>query len=717
MKKPFLALVFVASALVLASCNQQPDNSAQVKALEDRIRQLEDQEKQLQLQTEQDKLAADRAALEADRQKLREQQNALVQATPTSKPYTASADSSSEGSARPADYQDDSGPKVSQRPDTDSYNLFYDRLQPEGRWFEDDTYGYVWQPGIAERDDNWRPYTDGHWAYTDRGWTWVSNEDFGWATYHYGRWTRVRGVGWIWVPGNTWAPAWVSWRQTDRDDYVGWAPLPPECDPTPGVKVEAWVDNYYGIGPAAYVFLKTADLVRPTYREAILPPQQSLTVITQTRNVTNITYNNKIVNSFGPQYQQLAQATNNRLERYQINYQQQTQPNANFKTVVAGNQLQVVAPAPQLQPRATIQPQSARQIQHAQVERGWQNLDPAKAQQIKEAFQKSAPPIPKALPPQPAPPPKPVIAVLARKTGQSAAAVPQPQRAATLPNDNQIAVERAKIEAEKAQLELQRQALLTGQKPANPPAQQNQKPNLPGQPNQPQQAEQQQKEQALKSQQQAEAEKAKQLEAQKAQQAEQARLQQETQLKLQAEQQQREQALRQQQQAEAEKARQLEAQKAQQAEQARLQQETQLKLQAEQQQREQAVRQQQQAEAEKARQLEAQKAQQAEQARLQQETQLKLQAEQQQRERAVRQQQQAEAEKARQLEAQRAQQAEQARLQQETQQKLQAEQQQREQALRQQQQRAEAEKAKPPEKKPPEEKKKKEEKTPSPGQQ
>jgi hypothetical protein len=512
MKRPFVTLVFTTSAFALVSCNQTPDNSAQVKALEDRIRQLEDQEKQLQLQTQQDKLAADRAALETEKQKLREQQSAIEQAA--DKPGTAAASRFSGTPAQPADYPDDSGPQQ-----TDTYNLFYDRLQPEGRWFEDETYGYVWQPAVAERDDNWRPYTDGHWAYTDRGWIWISNEDFGWATYHYGRWTWVRGVGWIWVPRNTWAPAWVSWRQTDHDDYVGWAPLPPECDPTPGVKVEAWVDNYYGIGPAAYVFLKIADLARPTYREAILPPQQSLTIVTQSRNVTNITYNNNIVSSFGPQYQQLAQVTNNRLERYQINYQAQTQPNANFRTVVAGNQLQVVAPAPQLQPRATIRPQAVRQIQHAQVERGWQNIDPAKAQQVKEAFQKNAPPPPKGLPVQPAPPPKPMIAALGRKPGETAAIL-QPQKVVTTENNSQIATERAKIEAEKAQLEQQRQALLTGQKAANPPAPQNQKPNQPSQPNQPKQAEQQQKEQALRAQQQAEADKARQLEAQKAQHAE-----------------------------------------------------------------------------------------------------------------------------------------------------------------------------------------------------
>ena len=72
---------------------------------------------------------------------------------------------------------------------------------------------------------NWRPYADGYWAYTDVGWTWVSNEDFGWATYHYGRWARLRDHGWVWVPGREWGPAWVSWRT--GGDYVGWAPLPP----------------------------------------------------------------------------------------------------------------------------------------------------------------------------------------------------------------------------------------------------------------------------------------------------------------------------------------------------------------------------------------------------------------------------------------------------------------------------------------------------------
>ena len=71
-----------------------------------------------------------------------------------------------------------------------SYDTFYRKLEPYGAWRESADYGYVWQPRAAQ-SRNWRPYTDGRWAYTDAGWTWVSDEPFGWATYHYGRWTRL----------------------------------------------------------------------------------------------------------------------------------------------------------------------------------------------------------------------------------------------------------------------------------------------------------------------------------------------------------------------------------------------------------------------------------------------------------------------------------------------------------------------------------------------
>lgn len=102
-------------------------------------------------------------------------------------------------------------------------SLFYDNLSPYGDWFDYPSYGPCWTPYDVSAD--WRPYSDGHWEYTDYGWSWASNEPWGWASYHYGRWFFDDSYGWVWVPGDEWAPAWVAWRY--GDDYVGWAPLPP----------------------------------------------------------------------------------------------------------------------------------------------------------------------------------------------------------------------------------------------------------------------------------------------------------------------------------------------------------------------------------------------------------------------------------------------------------------------------------------------------------
>jgi hypothetical protein len=104
-----------------------------------------------------------------------------------------------------------------------SFNLFYSSLAPYGNWVPMD-YGYAWAPtGVGA---GWRPYMDGQWVWSDLGWTWSSYEPWGWATYHYGRWVMDPAYGWLWIPGTTWAPAWVSWYQTPG--YVGWSPLPPD---------------------------------------------------------------------------------------------------------------------------------------------------------------------------------------------------------------------------------------------------------------------------------------------------------------------------------------------------------------------------------------------------------------------------------------------------------------------------------------------------------
>jgi hypothetical protein len=372
-----------------------------------------------------------------------------------------------------------------QDPDPDSgsidessadYDIFYESLSPDGNWFYDDEYGYVWQPNVAV-STSWRPYSDGHWVWTDRGWCWVSNENFGWATYHYGRWIRVSGVGWVWAPGDEWAPAWVSWRHTDDDDYVGWAPLPPEASVTVSGGVHSWCDSYYDIGPAAFAFIRIGDFCRPSYREFIVPPQENVTIIDRTRNITNITYNNNVIYNYGPQFErvsQIVQRQGQQVPNYRLNYTTQVQPAAHFGIEPQGNQLKVIAPPPKLKPAATTQPQVAKQLGKAQVDRGWQNVSQNQAQQIRRKFVQEAP-VPNTLPPKPPVPAKPQIreakANQQGQPGKPGIVPPGPDGQSRTQNEkaiNKTLTEQRKAEGQKPPVEQKKELNQQPPKPGGP---------------------------------------------------------------------------------------------------------------------------------------------------------------------------------------------------------------------------------------------------------
>jgi uncharacterized protein DUF6600 len=273
--------------------------------------------------------------------------------------------------------------------DEDSYDVFYDQLADDGQWYYDDTYGYVFQPAVAESSSDWRPYSDGHWDDTDRGWYWDSNERFGWATYHYGRWVLIDGEGWVWVPGNEWAPAWVSWR--DSDDYCGWAPLPPDCGSVSvGISIGGWSDSYWGIGPSWYTFLPWHAWHSHSYVGAFAPFSQNVAIINKTRNVTNIYNNNNVINNFGPQAQQVALKTNRAVTKYNVNYIAQNDPRA-FKATKNANQLSVIGPKPTLKPVATKPPNASKTLTGAKVDKGWKSVNPTQAASLKNKLAQQNP--------------------------------------------------------------------------------------------------------------------------------------------------------------------------------------------------------------------------------------------------------------------------------------------------------------------------------------
>ena len=158
-----------------------------------------------------------------------------------------------------------------------STQYFHEQLQPYGRWVSREGADDVWVPNVER---GWRPYTTGHWAYTDQGWAWVADEPWGWAAFHYGRWDYEPELGWAWTPGNVWAPAWVAWRS--GGGYLGWAPLPSSV---------GFTDEGLGLGAAVltagfFTFVAEQNILSPRVATVILPSARNVIIVENTTNIT-----------------------------------------------------------------------------------------------------------------------------------------------------------------------------------------------------------------------------------------------------------------------------------------------------------------------------------------------------------------------------------------------------------------------------------------------
>jgi hypothetical protein len=410
--KKFCLIPLLAVLAVFVSCQKQQTDEERKAEVE---RQVQDRLAAERVDAEKKRLADERAALDAREKAIADRET----------PAVAINTPASVQEAPPAEEAAETTETRTEQRSTESYGMFYEKLDSYGEWRETNDYGYVWQPREAETARDWRPYTEGRWAYSDAGWTWISDEPFGWATYHYGRWVRLRRIGWVWVPGNEWAPAWVSWRTSK--DYVGWAPLPPEARFDRRSGIQNWADNYYDIGPDQYAFVSSNDFGAEHVRRSVVPTERNVSIVIETTNVTRITFANTMIMNEGPSYDELRSRGPRQIERYRLRRERNTEAQAR----VRGDELEVSVPVLSAV-RNIFKPRRVKErVVDVNVDNGWTEIkDRSAVERARTKFRAEATPPPNAPPKKFV---KPVETATASTTPATPAASPTPAIASPTP--------------------------------------------------------------------------------------------------------------------------------------------------------------------------------------------------------------------------------------------------------------------------------------------
>jgi hypothetical protein len=254
-------------------------------------------------------------------------------------------------------YNDPSGQQYSRSPQDYGRNqdtaYFYDRLSPYGNWIDLNPYGYVWIP--RHMGYRWRPYSDGHWVWTDYGWTWIANEEWGDIPFHYGRWGWNDDLGWFWVPGTDWGPAWVTWRSNDQ--YMGWAPFPPGFEFRAGMNFNSLSMD---IPLNFWVFIQGPHFQDLDLNPYVLPFERNRTIVNYTSLHNNMYFrDNRIINE-GMGLDEVRRITGRAVPTYALQNVQQP-----GRTRVVGQQVQIFRPAIQqnvaAKPKVFLNASQARQ--------------------------------------------------------------------------------------------------------------------------------------------------------------------------------------------------------------------------------------------------------------------------------------------------------------------------------------------------------------------
>ncbi|MBV8742161.1 MAG: FecR domain-containing protein [Sinobacteraceae bacterium] len=165
----------------------------------------------------------------------------------------------------------------------------YEDLDDNGAWQSVPEYGQVWFPHRVA--PGWAPYHTGHWSYVPPwGYTWIDDEPWGYAPFHYGRWVSYHDT-WGWVPAPpprpeepyvhpVYAPALVAWVGVGAG--VAWFALGPR---------EVYVPSY----PVSRTYINNVNVSNTTVNNMVINNVYNTTIVNNKTVVNNITYVNRTV--------------------------------------------------------------------------------------------------------------------------------------------------------------------------------------------------------------------------------------------------------------------------------------------------------------------------------------------------------------------------------------------------------------------------------------
>ena len=125
-------------------------------------------------------------------------------------------------------------------------------------------------------------------------------------------WLNNPRYGWVWRPGNIWAPAWVAWRNTS--EHAGWAPLPPGAPLNLGGRSPA----AFGLTASSFVFVRFEYFLKPHVESFAESPNDAAVLFRSSTAANNYTVSGGKIFNLGVTTSQISSAIHRPVRQFAL---------------------------------------------------------------------------------------------------------------------------------------------------------------------------------------------------------------------------------------------------------------------------------------------------------------------------------------------------------------------------------------------------------------